>query len=380
MRVAFITTSLERGGAQRMLLNLVTQMSMDAIVPTVISLAAPSALSLELSRLGIRLHHLSMRPGRMSIRALLRLVRILKQEGPDLIQGWMYHGNLAAQLAAAMIPRCPPVAWSIRGNHTELSKEKRLTALTIWLGARLSALPAAIIYNSRASAQEHYRKLHFSREREVIIPNGFDTSLFQPSAEVRAAVRAELQIPARAVLVGLVARFHPVKDHATFLEAVAFSRRTHPDLRAVLVGAGTDRGNTELDALLKKTGTSDCVHCLGERTDMPRITAALDVACNTSISEGLPNAVGEAMACGVPCVVTDVGDSAWLVGDCGRIVPSGSASAVAAALSDLMSIGPDGRKLLGEHSRKRIADSFSLAAVTRHYQASYAGILSPGAL
>ena len=140
MRLAFVVTSMERAGAQGMLLNLVARLSQkDVAAPIVISLAPPAALSDEVARMNVPIHHLSVRPGQVSVRALACLTRILNTERPDLIQGWMYHGNLAAQLAAGLMHRHPPIVWSVRGKSTELTREKGLTALTIWLGARLGS-------------------------------------------------------------------------------------------------------------------------------------------------------------------------------------------------------------------------------------------------
>ena len=184
--VGFVVTSLVRDGAQAMLLKLARQLLRHGFDPVVVSLTAPGPLADEVGRAGIRSHYLGVRPGRVSLPALGRLVGVLRAERPALIQGWMYHGNLAAQLAGCFIADCPPVVWSIRGAHTDLTREKKLTALTIWAGAKLSARPAAIIYNSVASAVDHWRKLKYHRERAVVIPNGFDTTAFAPSAAARA--------------------------------------------------------------------------------------------------------------------------------------------------------------------------------------------------
>ena len=361
-----------------MLLKLLPKFLPYGFAPSVISLASPGPLSAEFSSRGIPTHHLGLQPGRVSFAGLSRLISKLKIEKPDLVQGWMYHGNLAAQLAGFFMRNCPPIAWSIRGTHTDLAREKDLTALTILVGAKLSRRPAAIIYNSTVSAEEHWRKLKYSRDREVVIPNGFDTTAFTPSSEARARIRAELGVAENSLLVGLVARYHPVKDHTTFVAALARARSRHPEMVGVLAGSGTDAADAGLDALLTRTGTRDFIYCLGERSDVPDLTAALDISCNSSLSEGFPNAVGEAMACGVPCVVTDVGDSGWIVGDTGRVVPASSPELFGAALTDLAQLGAHGRRVLGERARQRIVEKFSLDAVVQHYVQTYKAILSRG--
>lgn len=370
-KLAFVTTSMERAGAQAMLLKLLPGLLEHGFSSVIISLTSSGPLSAEFARLGVPVYHLGAAPGRISIRALTRLVAILKSEEPDLIQGWMYHGNLAARLAAWLLHDRPPVAWSIRGTHTQLAREKGLTALTIWAGAKLSSYASAIIYNSKVSAQEHWRKLQYNREREFVIPNGFDTATFVPSFAARKQLRAELGTPEQAVLIGLVARLHPVKDHRTFIEAIARVHARHEDVHGVLIGAGTERTNPKIASMLLDAGAVEFVHCLGERTDLPMLTAALDVSCNSSVSEGFANAIGEAMACGVPCAVTDVGESARIVGDTGRVVAPSDPESLAVALDSLVSMGRRERQALGELARQRVLDKFSLAAVVKQYAQVY---------
>ena len=378
IRVTFIVTSTERAGAQVALLRLLPLVALQGFEPSVISLATPNALSEEFARAGVPLHHLGVPPSSISLRALGRLVGLLKEDRPDLVQGWMYHGNLAAQLASFLIPNSPPVIWGIRGTNTILTRERKLTALTIWLGGRLSARPEAIIYNSRASAREHASALRYRREREVVIPNGFDTTQFVPSPEARARIRTDLGVPNDAVLIGLVARFHQDKDHRTFLKALSRVHGSHPEVRAVLVGSGTNPANANLEALIAETRTQDLIYLLGERSDMPKVAAAFDIACNSSVSEAFPNAVGEAMSCGVPCVVTDVGDSRWLIGDTGRVVQPATPEALAKGLSELVQLGPERRGILGAHARERIANEFSIQATAERYALTYQTVIRRG--
>ena len=209
------------------------------------------------------------------------------------------------------------MVWNIRGSHHILSEEKLLTAATIWIGARLSALPSRIVANSVVSAELHQRRLGFSKHRWTIIPNGFELEKFTPSENARSEVRSELGLPPNTLLIGLIGRYHPVKDHANFLRAAGIFRKHAPDVHFLLAGSGVDGSNAALREQRAALGLLECTHLLGERNDMSRITAALDIASSSSSSEAFPNVIGEAMSCGIPCVVTDVGDSAWLVGDTG---------------------------------------------------------------
>jgi glycosyltransferase involved in cell wall biosynthesis len=206
----------------------------------------------------------------------------------------------------------------------------------------------------------------------VFIPNGFDLAEFAPRPEARDDVRAELGVARDTLLVGLVARYNAMKDHATFFEAVARLRRDRPHVHFVLVGRLVERTNVEIAATIDRLGIWPVVHLLGERNDVPRLTAALDVATCSSYSEGFPNAVGEAMACGVPCVSTEVGDCRAIVGETGIIVPPRDPAALAAGWRCLLDRSAEDRRSLGRVARARVTEHFDIGRVARQYEALYA--------
>jgi glycosyltransferase involved in cell wall biosynthesis len=242
--------------------------------------------------------------------------------------------------------------------------------VTIWLSARLSVRPDRIVSDSNASARVHQAELNFCAKRWEVIPNGFDPEQFHPSGQARADVRAELSLPGDALLIGLIGRYHPVKDHAGFLEAAALLRREAPEAYFLVVGRGVG-DNALLAAQVQALGLEGAVHLLPERPDVPRLAAALDIAVSSSYSESLPSTVGEAMSCGVPCVVTDVGDSAWLVGDTGLAVPPHNPAALAEACAGLVRSGSERRRILGLAARQRIVREFSLDAFATRYERVY---------
>src|SRR5690606_25925134 len=225
------------------------------------------------------------------------------------------------------------------------------------------------------------RRLHVEQgyrdDRFLVIPNGFDMDRFRPSDDARRALREELGLPSDALLVGLVARWHPVKDHAGFLRAAGIVSRAHPDARYLLVGSDCDRSNAALAGLVDEIGLAGRVHLLGARDDIARVTAALDVAASSSTGEAFPNVLGEAMSCGVPCVTTDVGDSAHIVGDTGRVVPPRDPRALATALSELVGMSREQRVELGRRARERVRDNFELGRVVGLYEAAFGGLLAP---
>ena len=252
-----------------------------------------------------------------------------------------------------------------------LAAERGLTATTVRLGALFSRGPAAIIYNSRVAAAQH-EAIGYCAARRAIIPNGFDCRRFRPDERAREEVRAELRVSREALLVGLIARFHPVKDHATFLQAAAQVARAHPAVRFLLAGTGVTGEQPGLRKLVAEHRLRDRVFLLGERSDVPRLTAALDIACSSSWIEGFSNTIGEAMACGVPCVATGDGDTtAELVAGTGLMVPPRDPAALAQAILRLIDAGAEQRQQLGQAARQRIESEFSLPSIARRYEDLY---------
>jgi glycosyltransferase involved in cell wall biosynthesis len=206
----------------------------------------------------------------------------------------------------------------------------------------------------------------------VVIANGFDTDTFRPDPAARLSVREELGLEPDAPLLGLMARFHPQKDHRTFVRAAAQFLRHSPAAHFLMAGRDVDDRNRTLLAWTTATGAPDRFHLLGLRDDMPRLMAACDiVSTSSSCGEALPLVLGEAMACGVPCVATDVGDSASLVGDTGRVVAPGDPEALSTAWGSLFTLRCDERRRLGERARERVIDRYRLEACVQAHMALY---------
>ena len=205
-----------------------------------------------------------------------------------------------------------------------------------------------------------------------VIPNGFDLQQFKPAPEARPALRAELGIVSNTSLAGLIGRFDPQKDHGTFIRASALLRDRRPDLHFVLCGEGISWKNNELGSWIEEAGMRDRYHLLGRRDDLPRITAGLDVSClSSAYGEAFPLVLGEAMACGVPCVSTDVGDCAMIVGETGIVAAPGDAQGLAHGIERILNMRPETRQKLGESARCRIQENFSLDRVTKQYEKVY---------
>lgn len=370
IKVLHIINDLSVGGAEITLYKLLSEMDEARFSFAVVSLKNRGKLRERIEALGIPVYTAAMSHAVPTPSSIWRLIRLVRRLKPDVIQGWMSHGNLMSQLTAAFAPRRVAVLWNIRQSLYSLDYEKRITAVAIKLGARISSKPTGIVYNSRIGAAQH-AAIGYSLEKALVIHNGFDTELFTPSGVARHSVRSELGVAQNTVLIGLMGRYHGLKDHPNFLRAAALLREKNSDVQFVLAGREINWDNQLLRELIQELGLVERVHLLGERQDMPRITAALDVAVSASFGEGFPNVIGEAMACGVPCVVTDVSDLPWIVGGTGRVVPPRDAAAMAQALVEMIELGVDGREELGAAARARIMEHFCLDSVVTQYEALY---------
>jgi glycosyltransferase involved in cell wall biosynthesis len=364
-----VITGLDMGGAEMMLFKLLSA-SRDSLQSLVVSLKDQGTIGPSITKLGVPLQCLHFRPSLPSPARFLSLVSLMREFRPQLIQGWMPHGNLAASLAEVASHIAVPVIWNVRMSLEATDGEKTITLGLIRLGALLSRHPTKIIYNSFTGAKQHESR-GYRATQSVVISNGFDCDLFRPDEDAHNRICQQLGLESKAVLIGLVARFHPSKDHFGFLRAASLVSAMHPESRFLLVGKGLVETERELTTLVSQLHLTGRVFLLGERTDTPQLTAGLDIACSSSVYEGFSNSIGEAMACGVPCVVTDVGDSAQLVVDTGLIVPARNPEALAHAMGQLIDAGPAKRKELGTAARRRIESEFSLPKIARRYEDLY---------
>lgn len=376
MKILHVITGLYTGGAEMMLAKLVERMALGNTESAVISLTKGGPLADSIAALGIPVTLLDMPRGGRSVPGFVRLVREMRGHKPDLVQSWMYHANLLASFAARFAGR-PPVIWGIRQSDLDPRISKPSTIAVAKMGARCSRwLPQKIVCCAE-NARAVHEAMGYAPDRMLVIPNGFDLDRFHPDAEARRAFHAELGLSDTALLVGLAARRDPQKDHGNFLAAAGILHRQNPDAHFVLCGDGVDPANTTLAGWIADHGLGAATHLLGPRTDMARIMAGCDVMVSSSaFGEGFPNVLGEAMAAGTPCVATDVGDSALIVGDTGRVVPPRDPLALAAALGDILALPAGERRALGEQARARITEHYSLDAVTARYSALYRATLA----
>lgn len=318
-KILFLIRSLNYGGAERQLVALSKGLHERGHKVVVAVFYQSGPLERDLHEAGVSVIILDKHKRWDVFPFLLRLVRLIRCEKPDIVHGYLPVPNL---LTILLKPLFPPIkmVWGVRASNMDLSQYDRLSRFLFRIECFFSRFADIIIVNSNAG-KEYHQKHGFPGKKMVVIPNGIDTEIFKPDAEARNRIRAEWGIKEDEILIGLVARLDPMKDHPTFLRAASILARERGDVRFMCIGDGPESYKTELQRLSDKLGLENTLIWAGTRVDMPSVYSALDIATSSSYGEGFPNVIGEAMACGVPCVVTDVGDSAWIVGETGVVVP-----------------------------------------------------------
>jgi len=371
VRVVHLITGLGSGGAEMMLYKLTSRLDPARFENTVVSMTDSGSLGARFSSNGIALHTLGMRRGIPDLRRLARWRSLLAAVRPHILQTWLYHADLLGTIVRLLVP-VPILAWNVRCSELDFSKYSRMTALTVRALARLSPVPDVILVNSEAGRCFHEATLGYRPRRWELIPNGFDTDVFRPDPLAGRRLRAALEIPETSAIVGMVARYDPMKDHHNFLRAAHILHGRYPRVRFVLAGRGVVPENPTLASQIADLGLSGLVHLLGERSDVATCMPGFDVfSLSSAFGEGFPNVVGEAMACGVPCVVTDVGDAGSIVGDGRLVVPPRDAERLASAVGQILSLEPEQRRALGEAARARVVAQYSIGAIVGRYERLY---------
>lgn len=360
-----IIGSLDIGGAEMMLCKLVTAADRKRIHHCVVSLLPSGILQNRLVAAGAEVLTLNMARDRLDFSAFLRLARLIRKRKPDLVHTWMYIsdiiGGIAARLAGSV-----PVIFSIR--HGSFIVDRTRTIVLARLAALLSHfIPARIIACSTTAGEVH-RQIGYASELIDVIPNGFT---IDDHTSLQGKLRSHLGVKPAAKLVGMIGRYTPEKDHKNFITAAAKVKNKIPAAEFIMCGTGVEKGNAALLAAINAVGLSDCFHLLGKQIDTAWIFADLSFFVSSSASEAFPNVIGEAMASGIPCVVTDVGDCAHIVGNTGIIVPPHDPEALALGMIEMLQKTSEELKSAGEKARERLTQNFSLSAIARRYEKSY---------
>lgn len=371
--VMHVITSLNVGGAERMLARLVTGDGAGRVAHRVVSLMPGGLMRPEIEAAGIRVRDLGMTSSLGAAGGMIRLARLIRAERPDVVHSWLYHADLLATLALGLSGRraATRLIWGIRCSDMDLRQYAHSARAVRRILTRLSPRPDLVLCNAEAGRRAH-EQFGYRPRQWRIIPNGLDLDPFRPRDGERAELRAALGLTVDAFAVGICARVDPMKDHENFVRAAALFAKAAPEARFVLIGAGTDTSGTVLDRQIAQSGLGARFIRLGQRADVDRLLPALDLATlSSAFGEGFPNVLVEAMACGVPCVATDIGDSALIIGDTGLTVPPRDAASLAAAWGRIRDEGHEARAARGAAARRRVADRYAIGPVIGEYRDLY---------
>jgi glycosyltransferase involved in cell wall biosynthesis len=370
--VLHVISGLSVGGAEMALYRLVLQFRGSDYAHTVVSLTPGGGMIGRFVDSDIRLHVLDLRqaPATQFVQ-LYRLIRALR---PDIVQTWLYHGDFLGGLAARMAGN-RKVIWGIRTTDVD-GGCARTTSLVRRACASLSRwIPHTIVCVAEAARRSH-AQVGYDTGRMIVVGNGFDLAALTASAIDRSQLRGLCGFGAGDIVIGTLGRFNLDKDHRNFVVAAGKLAAMDPRVRFLMIGRDLDAGNAALGGWIRKTRHADRFVLLGERDDVAVCLAAMDIFCLSSRTEAFPNVVGEAMAMGLPCVATDVGDVAALVADTGVVVPKADPDALARGLSGLIARGPAHRHQLGQRARERIHATYDMRCVRARFESIYDSVMT----
>ena len=368
MRVLHIISGLGNGGAEAILFNLCQSNKQNN--HTVISLLDEGKYGPLLRDIGVEVYALNFSYKKFNFLAFLRLIKLIKQIMPDVVQTWMIHAN-AIGGAAAKLAGVKRIFWGIHQTSMANSKTNIISLLFTKINALLSnIIPTKIIYCAEKS-REDQEAIGFKKIKGLVIQNGYNVENFSPKKPSDQTLNNELSIPPNVIIVGYVGRYHPMKDLGNLIKSFTLLDQNFKDVHAVLVGSNIDNNNKELSDLLDEYKLNKYVHLVGERKDIPAFMNSIDLfALCSSYGEAFPNVLNEAMACGKPCVTTDVGDAALIVGDTGWVVPPNDTNALANAINQALEEKKSNHTSWTQREnncRHRIINNFSLEIMTKKY-------------
>ena len=301
-----------------------------------------------------------MNRGQINFSAVKKLRKILIEQKPDIIQGWMYHGNLAALLGYIMVNKKIKLSWTIRLSLEIYSRMKFTTRLAIKLGSYFSRIPDLIIYNSNRSLKQH-RAIGYNKKNDFFIPNGFDTNIWKPNKKIRLYLRNKLKISNTTKVIGYVGRGDDQKDIPTLFKAFDKVCKKHSNVILLTIGRN----------LKQYTTNNKNIIFLGQQSNVEDLMKTFDLLCLSSKAEGFPNVIGEAMATGIPCVTTDVGDAKDIVGKTGWVVPPNDPISLANCMDSALKNSKGQLEKYGNIARKKIINNFSIEGVKNQYISLY---------
>lgn len=375
-KVIHVISGLSDGGAEGVLYRLCKYDSLNR--HCVISLTDRGKYGDILLNQGVEVVSLKMKSNVFNfIIGILKLFFILRKNKGSIVQTWMYHADLIGGIAARLAG-IDNIFWNIRHTTLERGKSKKTTIFIARLCAYLSGLvPKGIVCCAQEALQVH-AELGYKNAKMSVIGNGYDLSIYHPSKKLSLSFRNELQLPSDKILLGMVGRFDSQKDHFGLLKALSIVKKVIPNFQFLLVGRELNHSNFNLTERIKKLDLESNILLLDQRTDIPSVMNGLDLhVLSSSFGEAFPNVLAEAMACGTPCVTTDVGDAAVIVGDTGWVVPPKNPQALASAILEAINEeknNPQAWKLREHASRDRIVNNFGIERMISRYHQVWGNI------
>ncbi|MCA1854626.1 glycosyltransferase [Massilia oculi] len=366
-KVLHVISGLKVGGAEMVLLRLIMSSRGRPYSHSVISLTPGGGMRQRFADAAVDVIELDFK--RNPLVAFFRLVKIIRERQPDIVQTWMYHADLLGGVAARLAG-CTNVIWGIRTTDVQAGGSRATTLLRNLCAKLSSRVPRFIVCAAQASKISH-AAVGYDARRMIVVPNGFDLSRLTASADQRSTLRADCGFADEDLVVGSLGRFNQAKDPKNFVLAAGLLAKQFANVRFLMVGRDIDESNDELRTWITETGNADRFVLLGERSDVPVCLAAMDVFCLSSRTEGFPNVIGEAMAMRLPCVTTDVGDAALLVAETGTVVPKESPDALADGLAKVVQMSGEGRRQLGEKACARLYAEFSMERARDRFESLY---------
>lgn len=365
MRILHIITSLGDGGAEKTLYKICKYNTNHENI--VISLAGPGKYYPLLKKLGVKTYCLSVNIFTIFIK-FFSLLKIIKFYKPDIVQTWLVHADFIGGIAAKLCG-VKNIIWNIRYTDLKIRKSKLTTIIIVKILSYLSFfIPISIILNSK-KAKKIYKKKGYNKKKFVFIPNGYDLSILKPDRLERERFRKKLRIKKNIIIIGNIARYDPKKDHANLIRAISLLKLKNHNFLFILVGRKVSKHNKELNSLIKKFQLSDKVKLIGQSKNIVQILNGIDIYVqSSSFGEGFPNVVAEAMSCGIPCVVTDVGDFSFIVGKTGYSIPPCDPKILGKTIEKAINqIGTKQWNKKKYESRLRIKNNFNIKKMINNY-------------
>lgn len=371
MRIMFVINSLNVGGAERMLVKITKNDAFSGDNITVVTLIGKGSLAEELVGKNQSVISLGLSQNPLTWLNILKLVGIIRRHQPDVVHSWLYQSDIVAGIVTRFVSNCALI-WSLRQSNLTREHNKFTTRLCMKLCALASHyLPDAIVSNAHNAMLAHV-KIGYAANKIVIIPNGFDLSQSRRDTSAAAKIREELGIGHDVPMVSMIGRFDSQKNHVGFFRTMRIILNALPDTNFCFAGVGVTTDNPAINKMIRENNIDKKrLHLLGQRNDIRAVMSATDVLALPSDGEAFPNVVGEAMACEIPCVVTDVGDCAEIVGETGRVVPVGDMLQFADEVIGMLSKSKLQRRAIGRAARLRVKTRYDIDKVTKTYRDLY---------